>query len=136
MKSPLPTEKEIDELVQFLSRLYADGFSPTKQWRGGETNNGVMTMPWPEYEKVVNDFFHVASKKCWCDDQYASKETSKMLENEELIGRASLSELKTMLTFCVRGERFCDGHMAAMIESNKIRKILERLREIRVSNAR
>jgi hypothetical protein len=39
--------------------------------------------------------------------------------------------LKTMLTYCVRGESFCDGHMAAMIEKNKIRLILERLKEIR-----
>jgi hypothetical protein len=134
MKSPLPNEKEIDELVQFLPRLYADGFSPIKKWRGGEKNNGVITMPWPEYEKDVKDFFHVASKECWCDHQYASKEASKMIESEELIGRASLGELKTMLTFCVRGERFRDGHMAAMVESNKIRRILERLKEMRRAN--
>lgn len=73
----------------------------------------------------------MTSKECWRDHHYVPEEASKMLENEELIGRASLSELKTMLTFCVRGERFCDGHIAAMIEKNKIRLILERLKEIR-----
>lgn len=131
MESPLPNEKEIDELVQFLPWLYADGITLIKQWHGGEEKDGAIKMPWPEYSQEVKSFVHVASKECWRDYNYVPEETSKMLENEELIERASLSELKTMLTFCVRGERFCDGHMAAMIEKNKIRLILERLKEIR-----
>jgi hypothetical protein len=36
-----------------------------------------------------------------------------------------------MLTFCVRGERFSDGHWAAMIEKGYIRRVLERLNEIK-----
>ncbi|MFN8413162.1 MAG: DUF6508 domain-containing protein [Anaerolineales bacterium] len=35
-----------------------------------------------------------------------------------------------MLTFCVRGERFSDGHWGAMIEEGYIRRLLERLIEI------
>ena len=35
-----------------------------------------------------------------------------------------------MLTYCVRGERFCDGFWGSAIESGKIRAILERLKEI------
>jgi hypothetical protein len=33
-----------------------------------------------------------------------------------------------MLTYCVRGERFCDGHWAAMLESGRVVAILRRLR--------
>ena len=40
-----------------------------------------------------------------------------------------------MLTFCVRGERFCDGHWAAMIEGGQVRRLLERLKEIRDAGA-
>jgi hypothetical protein len=36
-----------------------------------------------------------------------------------------------MLTFCVRGERFSEGHRAQMIEKGYIRRILERLTEIK-----
>ena len=36
-----------------------------------------------------------------------------------------------MLTFCVRGERFCDGHWAAMIEGGQVRRLLERLAELK-----
>jgi hypothetical protein len=36
-----------------------------------------------------------------------------------------------MLTYCVRGERFGDGHWAAMLETGKIVAILQRLRMLR-----
>ena len=53
-----------------------------------------------------------------------------MLKDEEFVKSASLSQIKTMLTFCVRGERFSDGHWAEMIENGYIRKILERINEL------
>jgi hypothetical protein len=36
-----------------------------------------------------------------------------------------------MLTFCVRGERFSDGHWAAVIGQRYISRLLERLNEIK-----
>jgi hypothetical protein len=41
------------------------------------------------------------------------------------------AEIKTMLTFCLRGERFADGHWGEMIEAGHIRRLLERLLVIR-----
>jgi hypothetical protein len=37
-----------------------------------------------------------------------------------------------MLTFCVRGERFSDGHCGEMIEKGYIRRLLERLNKIKI----
>jgi hypothetical protein len=54
-----------------------------------------------------------------------------LLADEALIRRASLAEVKTMLTYCVRGERFGDGHWAAMLESGKVVALLKRLRALR-----
>ena len=53
-----------------------------------------------------------------------------MLEDEELVRAADLSQIRTMLTYCVRGERFGDGHWGAMIEQGHVRRLLERLKEI------
>jgi hypothetical protein len=39
-----------------------------------------------------------------------------------------------MLTFCLRGERFCDGHVASVIEAGKIKSILKRLKVIMEEN--
>ena len=54
-----------------------------------------------------------------------------MLRDEHLVKTASLSQIKTMLTFYVRGERFSDGHWGTMIETGYIRRLLERLNEIK-----
>ena len=54
-----------------------------------------------------------------------------MSQDENAIKTASLSQIKTMLTFCVRGERFSDGHWAQMIEEGHIQRLLERLNAIK-----
>lgn len=82
--------------------------------------NDVPTWPFPEYEEIVEKFFQTASKECWTDYDYTPEKAGQMLENENIIENADISQIKTMLTFCVRGERFCDGHWAEMIENGNI----------------
>ncbi len=136
MNSRLPTPQEIEELVSFLPRLYADGLTPIKRWVGGtKDENGVIILSWPEYEKVVEEFFQVASRDCWIDYAYSPEDSGRMIENDDCIKAADLAQTKTMLTFCVRGERFCDGHWGAMIERGHIRRLLKRLAELRSAMA-
>ena len=87
-------------------------------------------MPYPIYEPVVEEFYRLASAGCWMDYGYDPKTAGEMLRDEGSIKTASLEQIKTMLTFCVRGERFSDGHRGAMIEQGYIRRLLERLIEI------
>ena len=54
-----------------------------------------------------------------------------MLQNDALIEQATLEQIKTMLTYCLRGERFSDGHWAEMLRSGRIVAILKRLRVLR-----
>jgi len=130
-KSRLPTIQEIEELISFLPRLYAGGFSPVDSWSGGEElKDGSFTLPYPNYNPLVEEFFrHVSSS--WLDYEYDPEQAWGMLRDENLLKNASLSQIKTMLTFCVRGERFSDGHWGEMIEKGYIRRILERLNEIK-----
>lgn len=132
MDRSTPNLQQIDELLAFLPRLASGGFAPVRQWRGGDgLADGAITFPWPEYEDVVREFFEVAGQDCWMDFDYVPIEAGRMLEDRALLGQASLEQIKTMLTYCVRGERFCDGHWGAMIEQGHIRRLLERLKEIR-----
>ncbi len=132
MRKGTPTLQEIDELLAFVPQLTVEGFSPIREWRGSEKLlDGAITWPWPEYEDVVKEFFEVAGQDCWMDFDYVPEEAGRMLEDRALVGRASLDEIKTMLTYCVRGERFCDGHWGEMIEQGHVRRLLERLEEIR-----
>ena len=131
MKTRLPILKEIEELVAFLPQLYAKGFTPIKRWMGGtREKDGAFTEPSPDYNELVEHFFRLASTECWSDYDYHPEEAGRMLENHDLVKSASFSQIKTMMTYCVRGERFCSGHWAAMIEQGHIRRLLERLLEL------
>lgn len=113
--------------------MYTDGFLPVERWDGGEKQkDGSITFPYPKYEEVVEEFFRVVANECWLDYEYDPEQASKMLQDEDLVKTASLAQIKTMLTFCVRGERFSDGHWGEMIKKGYIRQLLERLDEIRL----
>lgn len=131
--SRLPTPQEMEGLTAFLPRLYTNGFSPIERWAGGEKQeNGSFSFPYPIYNKIVEEFFQTAADEQWHDYGYDPEQAGKMLRDEEFIKTASLADIKTMLTFCVRGERFCDGHWGTMIEEGHIRRLLERIHEIRI----
>lgn len=130
-KTSLPTLQDIEELTAYLPRLHAEGFSPVVRWEGGEKRkDGSYTMPYPTYDSLVEEFFRTISG-AWLDYEYNPEQAYVMLKDEQLIRTASLSQIKTMLTFCVRGERFSDGHWGEMIEQGHIRRLLERLNEIK-----
>jgi hypothetical protein len=130
-QNQLPTLQEIEELTAFLPRLYAEGFSPITNWSGGEKQkDGSLTLPYPDYDPLVEEFFRSVSRS-WLDYEYDPEQAYEMLKNANLVKTASLSQIKTMLTFCVRGERFSDGHWGAMIEQGYIRLLLERLNVIK-----
>ena len=131
-KSQLPTLQDMEALTAFLPRLYAEGFSPIVSWSGGEKRkDGSFTVPYPNYDSVVEEFYRLVTSGGWLDYEYNPEQAYQMLRDENLIKTASLSQIKTMLTFCVRGERFSDGHWAEMIEKGYIRRLLERLNEIK-----
>ena len=126
-----PTAREIRELVSFLPKLYSEGMTPIKEWRT-TTRDGMLCFPWPVYDATVEAFFALASDECWRDYSYSPGTARTMLEDEAIVRSATLSQVKTMLTYCVRGERFWDGFWNTMIEEGHIRRLLERLKVIGV----
>jgi len=131
MTTQRPTAREIEQLVAYLPRLSAEGSTSIRKWGGGETDaKGRYVMPWPVYDPVVEALFEAAGKDCWNDSDYVPIEAGRLLEDESFVRRASLDEIRTMLTYCVRGERFSEGHWGAMIEQGHVRRLLERLAEI------
>jgi hypothetical protein len=127
----LPTADEIKALVSFLPRLYGQGFNPVIKWEGGNKDaNGIIHMPYPVYDPLVEEFIRAASNECWLNYDYDPEEAYQMLKNEVAIKSADLAGIKTILTFIVRGERFSDGHWGEMIEGGYVRRLLERLIEL------
>lgn len=56
--------------------------------------------------------------------------TMRSWNRGKAIEEYNLDELKTMFTFINRGERFCDGHIAAYVENGDLLRLLKRLNEI------
>lgn len=124
MPTTMPTPQEIDTLIQYFPKLYAEGFKPVNAWP-------TAFMASPSYQDAVDAFIEEASRECWQDYDYQPNEAAKVIHDASFIGRATLSEIRTLLTYCIRGERLCSGHVAGMIEDQTVRHILERLKSIR-----
>jgi hypothetical protein len=132
MTSPTPTISDFDELLGYLPMLYTNGFKPIPRWHdGNQTDAAAIIMGQTEYDEVVEQFFNAAARECWCDYQYDPKSVGKMIRDPHKIAHATLQEIKSMLTWCVRGERFCGGHWGNVIGNGHIRNILLRLQALR-----
>ena len=130
------TLEHMDELLAYLPVLEKPGRGFVKEWAGGvKTSAGDLTVPFPVYEDDVVEFFTLAGEPRWCDYDYDPGRTGELIKNPEVIKKASLELIKTMLTWCVRGERFTDGHWEQVLKKGWVQALLKRLRELRDATA-
>ena len=87
-------------------------------------------MPWYEYDETVHEFMDTIREGGWLDYGYDPVDAQKLLMDEEAIARATIPQIRQMLTAVVRGERFCDGWWMSIIDEGNVRRVLERLAEI------
>ncbi|MBN1399449.1 MAG: hypothetical protein JXA74_01355, partial [Anaerolineae bacterium] len=67
----------------------------------------------------------------WCDYGYDPRRAAEMLADDARVERTTLAQIVTMLTYCVRGERFGDGHWEALLEAGRVQALLRRLAALR-----
>ena len=115
----------IDELLKFLPLFKEPNYEPIKKCYGGRTDdNGTLLMPYHIYEDKVEEFFDTVSTSIFLDYNYDPEECSKMINDDVIIANANMYEIQTMLTYCMRSERFCDGLWGSLISDGTIVKIL------------
>ena len=132
MSSPGITAKEIDELVRYLPLLEEPSVKNEPMWVSSVCRApGEIAMGYPTYPTLVKQFFELAGQECWCDHEYDPFQIDELIQNDRKIASASLEQIRLMLTFCVRGERFSDGHWGDMIRRGRIGAILRRLIQVR-----
>ena len=90
-----------------------------------ESNPKIEFNPYPEYPAEVRQALDFLEP----DYEYLSHYDA-LMESGKAIEEYNLDELKTMFTFINRGERFCDGHIAAYVENGDLLRLLKRLKEI------
>ena len=79
----------------------------------------------------MEEFFSLLGRHGWIDYNYKPEEAGRMLADEDFIERASLEQVRSMLTYCSRGERFCDGLRESLLAGGQIVALLRRLAAIR-----
>jgi len=85
----------------------------------------------PDYISEVIELFNFINQPYWSDYSYSPDAVGKMVYDDDFIKNANIDEIKTMLTYCCRGERFCEGHWEDMIVQGRFEKIFDRLVKIR-----
>lgn len=125
------TRDRVDELLQFLPQFEHPSEKLDPEWHGQSNQGDVLTLPHPTYPPAVTEFFEMAGRSCWSDYGYDPAAAEKLIHSDTAIESASLAQIRTMITFCVRGERFCAGHWGAMIFEGRIVAILRRLQQLR-----
>jgi len=117
----------------FLPVLSSKDFDPIIEWKGGDKiDDQVNFMRWPLYEPIVTDFLEVAGKACWHNYNFKQYEMDKMIKSEIVVQCADLDQIKQMLTYCVRGEKFIShGMMGTMIKEGHVSRLLQRLEQLK-----
>ena len=125
-KTPI-TIAQIDELTACLATVFGEGAEPFVEPEPAWKDTDVIVLSGPKYSEAVRNLFFFAASEQWQDPDYMSKGAEMMLANPETIANASIDDIRTMLTHCVRGERFASGYRERVLKGGQIFQILERL---------
>lgn len=126
----LPTAEAIERILAFLP--YFESGAPDASTVGGgqEIEPGVFQMPFAfcservdEFMGALNDEGFVQQDFDWPSWQARAEDYFK---DPELLDNAGLEDIVRLFTTHLRGERFCDGHFARMIESGHVLAVLRR----------
>lgn len=124
-----PSSDDIEDLLELLPRLRELEGEYVTGWVAARSGDRTASRS-PIYPRAVTEFFYVASQPCWRDDAYDAKAAEALVRDRARVRRASLGEVRAMLTWCVRGERAREGHWGAVLEDGTVFSILARLQEL------
>ena len=128
------TVESIDKLLKFLPIFEQEGYE-FSNWNFPEpSEDGVNYFPHCDYSKEVDRFVKVLYEEGFIisfDWTKWQDEAQKYCLEPEKWKTADLATIQKLLTTHVRKDRFCEGHLAAMLKDGHIVAILKRLKEIR-----
>lgn len=126
---PKVTAKQIDDILPFLDRFEAAGFSAGK-WNAPEGQ-----MPYFNFDEAVMEFQQSLYDNGWVTPAFDwtewQKSAQEFVDSPQKIGKADSATILKLFTAHVRADRFCEGHLAAMFENGHIVALLRRLKAIR-----
>ena len=93
-------------------------------WKAPKEKDGVISLGYPIYSTEVDNWIKKFYDLKLADHNY--------LDNYEIyrskkISDLTLEETLSYITFIIRGERFCDGHIASFLEDGTIEQLCKNL---------
>ena len=79
---------------------------------------------YPNYTNEVLSFINILSVKFWEDTNYTQKPVTDWLQNPMKLETLSIDELKSVITYILRQERFCEGFWLSTFEKGYFKFIL------------
>jgi hypothetical protein len=116
-------------MLPAIERIQANPY----EWRGGETRaDGSMQMHYVEYAPEVAALISAvyARNISIAYDWGAWQDEARSFLDANVVARASLDEVRRLLTLHVRKDRFVEGHLGGMVECGHVAALLRRLREL------
>jgi len=125
-------DKNIKKLTAFIPYFENVSKEIVCHWGGGEKlGENHYSMPYPMYEKALDDFIQAVYKSNLINFSYLEViEQHGLNGTEEMkaaIGDADLELTLAILTGYIRQERFCDGLWQSAVEDETFLKLLRRM---------
>lgn len=122
-ESTEPQPEHIQSLLRYLPIFSAPDFVPTIPNTDPENY-------YPNYRPEVEAFYTEVSDSALMKKDYVPAEVAEYIDDDSVIATADIEKIRALLTYCVRGERFCTGYWGKMIREGRITAILRRLGEL------
>jgi hypothetical protein len=126
-----PTAGQLRTLAACEALLDAPEFQ-TGRWQGGTPGaDGVIQMPWFEHSRDLLAFHRAVGgagielDQRWMD-WAGTPHGQRLLQDPGQVADASPDDLVSLLTACIRGDRFSEGTLAHAVDSGLFRAILRR----------
>jgi hypothetical protein len=123
-RSMQPTIEDARALTAFMPLLRDEKNESIVEWKLGEG------FPHAIYDSWVDDLVNETARDCWSHAKYDPSRASEMIENDSIVRSATLDQIKQMLTYFVRAERFCDGVQGSLIRRGRMAAVMNRLQQL------
>ena len=123
---------EVESVLAHLPSIKEPGRSFVVRWVDDERDDGSFVMPYPDYTDDVRQLFDALGDllSSWGGVDADYMRVSTLARSPDAIAVATPIELRAMLTYLVRGERFCDGFQEGLLEAGYVALMLDRLKEL------
>ena len=125
---PIPDRARVAELLAFLPGFSAPGRDFFRHDKSiGPAEGEVSIWPHPTYDDDVVAFFMRIGVEPWVDPHYRSRRPERLMGRPDLLANAGYADVRAVLNYCARGERFCDGYWAEVLRQGVVQAALARL---------